>query len=126
VSWTTLLFAGLGGGGLAGIVTSLIAGLMSRPKVKADAMAILTDSAIKQVNELQERTAEAEREATGARNELTQARQQVRLLTAEIDVVLTALRTCWAEILSPTADLDELRAMVRAQRSSGTTNGHRF
>jgi chromosome segregation ATPase len=112
--WWQLLAAGLGGGGLAGILGSLLTGLWQRPKVRADAVAMLTDSALKQVNELQERTAEAEREATAARNDLAQARQQIRLLTTEIDAALTTMRLWRAAILAPSAELEFLREMVRA------------
>lgn len=116
MTWVQLLAASLGGGGLAGIGGSLLTGLLTRPKVKADAVALLTDSAIKQVNELQERTSAAEREADAAR-------QQMRLLTVEIDTALATLRNWRAAILHPTADLDQLRAMVRTDPGSRTVNG---
>lgn len=108
MSWVQVLVAGGGVGGIAGLLGSLLAGLMQRPKVRADAVALLTDSALKQVNELQERTAEAEQAARDAR-------QQVRLLTAEIDSALATLRSWRSAILSPAADLDRLREMVRAE-----------
>ncbi len=116
-----LLSAAVGGGGLAGVVGTLITGMMGRPKTRADAVALLTDSALKQVNELQERTAEAEREALAARNDLAQARQQMRELMGEIDAAVATLRTWRAAILAPRADLDQLRAMVRDP--GGTVNG---
>ena len=116
-----LLAAAVGGGGLAGVVGTLITGVMGRPKTRADAVALLTDSALKQVNELQERTAEAEREALAARNDLAQARQQMRELMGEIDAAVATLRTWRAAILAPRADLDQLRAMVRDP--GGTING---
>jgi len=116
-----LLAAAVGGGGLAGVVGTLITGVMGRPKTRADAVALLTDSALKQVNELQERTAEAEREALAARNDLAQARQQMRELMGEIDAAVATLRTWRAAILAPRADLDQLRAMVRDP--GGAVNG---
>ena len=125
MNWTVIA-AVIGSGGVAGILGSLLTGLLQRPKVKADAVALLTDSAIKQVNELQERTAEAEREATAARNDLAKARQQMRELTAEIDAALNTLRSWRSAILSPAADLERLRAMVRAEPGTSTTNGHRL
>jgi len=115
--WWQFLAAGIGGGGLAGVATALVAGLLQRPKVRADAVAMLTESALKQVNELQERTAEAEREATAARNDLTQARQQIRLLTNEIDAALTTMRTWRSAILADPGTPERLKQMVSA-------NGH--
>lgn len=116
-----LLAAAVGGGGLAGVVTTLISGVLNRPKTRADAVALLTDSALKQVNELQERTAEAEKEALAARNELAQARQQMRELTGEIDAAVATLRSWRAAILNPAVELDQLRLMVRDP--GGTING---
>ena len=116
-----LLAAAVGGGGLAGVVTTLIGGMLARPKTRADAVALLTDSALKQVNELQERTAEAEREALAARNDIAQARKQMRELTGEIDAAVATLRTWRSAILAPSADLDQLRLMVRDP--GGTING---
>lgn len=102
-----LVLASVGGGGLAGVVGTLVTGAMNRPKVRADVVSLLTDSALKQVNELQERTAEAEREAAAAR-------QQIRALSGEVDALLARLRTWRAAILSPTAELPALRQMVLA------------
>ncbi|WP_229401904.1 hypothetical protein [Micromonospora okii] len=119
-----LLAAAVGGGGLAGVVGTLITGVMGRPKTRADAVALLTDSALKQVNELQERTAEAEREALAARNEAAETRRQMRELTGEIDAAVATLRSWRAAILSPTAELDRLRTMVLAD-PGGTINGRR-
>lgn len=119
-----LLGAAVGGGGLAGVVTTLIAGVLARPKTRADAVAMLTDSALKQVNELQERTAEAEREALAARNDLALARKQMRELTGEIDAAVATLRSWRSAILAPGVDLEQLRAMVRDP--GGTINGRRL
>ncbi|RKN38441.1 hypothetical protein [Micromonospora endolithica] len=116
-----LLAAAVGGGGLAGVVTTLIAGILNRPKTRADAVSLLTDSALQQVNELQERTAEAEREAKAARDELAQTRRQMRELTGEIDAAVATLRSWRAAILTPGVDLEQLRAMVRDP--GGTVNG---
>ncbi|MFI2664896.1 hypothetical protein [Micromonospora carbonacea] len=119
-----LLAAAVGGGGLASVVGTLITGAMGRPKTRADAVALLTDSALKQVNELQERTAEAEREAMAARAEAAETRRQMRELSGEIDAAVATLRSWRAAILAPRADLDQLRAMVRDP--GGTVNGRRL
>ncbi|NBE80299.1 hypothetical protein [Micromonospora rubida] len=109
-----LLAAAVGGGGLAGVVGTLITGVMGRPKTRADAVALLTDSALKQVNELQERTAEAEREALAAR-------QQMRELTGEIDAAVATLRTWRSAILSTPGVPESLLVMVR--NPGGAING---
>ncbi|WP_371409724.1 hypothetical protein OG423_14055 [Micromonospora zamorensis] len=120
-----VLAACAGGGGLAGVIGTLITGMLTRPKTRADAVALLTDSAIQQVNELQERTAEAEREAKAARDELRQTRdemrEKMRELTGEIDAAVATLRTWRSAILSPGIEIEHLRAMVRDP--GGTING---
>ncbi|MFI6238329.1 hypothetical protein ACIBEF_00455 [Micromonospora sp. NPDC050795] len=118
--WALVLTC-VSGGGVAGIITTLVGGLFNRPKTRADAVALLTDSALKQVNELQERTSEAEREALAARNELAKARQQMRELAGEIDAAVATLRTWRSAILTPGIELEQLRAMVRDP--GGTING---
>ncbi|MEU4594381.1 hypothetical protein [Micromonospora aurantiaca (nom. illeg.)] len=123
--WQVLATA-VGGGGLMGVVTTIVAGVLARPKTRADAVALLTDSALKQVNELQERTAEAEREAVAARAEAAQARQQMRELSGEIDAAVATLRSWRAAILAPVGldaevRLEQLRVMVRDP--GGTING---
>ena len=116
-----VLAACAGGGGLAGVIGTLITGMLTRPKTRADAVSLLTDSAIKQVNELQERTAEAEREALAARNELAAARQQMRVLTGEIDAAVMTLRSWRSAILSTPGVPEPLLLMVRDP--GGTVNG---
>ncbi|MEU4399792.1 hypothetical protein [Micromonospora orduensis] len=116
-----LLAAAVGGGGLAGVIGTLITGVLARPKTRADAVALLTDSALKQVNELQERTAEAEREALAARNELAAARQQMRVLSGEIDAAVMTLRSWRSTILSTPGVPEPLLLMVRDP--GGTING---
>jgi hypothetical protein len=112
-AWQTLA-AVLGGGGVAGLLGSLLTGLLNRPKVRAEAVSLLTDAALKQVNELQERTAEAEQAATAARREAAEASRQMRALTVEVDAAVATLRNWRAAVLSPAATLDGLRAMVAA------------
>ncbi|HEU4422075.1 MAG TPA: hypothetical protein VFR67_05985 [Pilimelia sp.] len=122
MNWFELLLSTGVVGGVAGLLGSLIGGLLQRPKVKADAVKAkadavdaLTNAALKQVDELQERTRDAEQAAKDAR-------QQVRLLSVEIDRALATLRTWRAAILSPAADLERLREMVRAE-TGPATNG---
>lgn len=115
--WQTLASVIVAGGG-AGLLGSLISGVLQRPKVRADAVSLLTDAALRQVNELQERTAQAEQEATAARNEAAAARRQVHLLTAEIDECMRKLRQWRAAIFAPDATVPGLRAMIGTE--SGT------
>ncbi|MFG3639073.1 hypothetical protein ACGF3C_02215 [Micromonospora sp. NPDC047762] len=120
-----LVLACVGGGGLAGVITTLITGMFNRPRNRADAVATLTDSALKQVNELQERTAEAEREALAARNELRQTRQEMREkmreLNGEIEAAVMTLRSWRSAILSTPGVPEPLLLMVRDP--GGTVNG---
>ncbi|MFE9192069.1 hypothetical protein ACFYL6_20935 [Micromonospora sp. NPDC007208] len=125
MSGWALVLTCVSGGGVAGIITTLVGGLFNRPKTRADAVARLTDSAIQQVNELQERTAEAEREAKAARDELRQAREEtrekMRELNGEIDAAVATLRSWRSAILTPGIEIEQLRAMVRDP--GGTVNG---
>ncbi len=106
------ILSAVAGGGLSGAGTALAAAVMQRPKVRADALAVLTDAAVKQVNELQEEVAAARRETAAARLETEAARAQVRLLTAEVDDCMRTLRAWRAAIFSPAATVEGLRAMV--------------
>jgi chromosome segregation ATPase len=114
VDWVALLGAALGAGGLSGVVTAWLA----RPKTKADAAAVLTDAALRQVNELQEQVATAHAEAREARAEAEAARRQVRLLTAEVDQCMQTLRAWRAAIFAPDATVAGLRAMVGPEPGS--------
>lgn len=113
-TWIALIAAVVGGGGIAGFGGSLIAGLTQRPRVKADAVKLLTDAAVQQVNEMQE-------EVASARAEVAEARKHVRLLTVEVDACMAKLRTWRAAILSPMVTREDLRAMVG---SDPAQNGH--
>jgi ammonia channel protein AmtB len=106
-SWWLLAGAILGTGGIAGVVGSLLTGLVNRPKVRADAVKLLTDAAVQQVNEMQEETARM-------RAEVLEARGHVRLLTAEVDACMAKLRTWRAAILSPAVTREDLHTMVSA------------
>jgi hypothetical protein len=121
-SWWQLALAGLGGGGLAGIATSIIAGLWQRPKVKADVMSILTDAALKQVNELQERAERAEERLSEAERAADETRRKLRLASNELDDLLATVRSWRSAILAPSADLERLREMVRTDPMA-PTNG---
>jgi hypothetical protein len=114
VSWLQLLAAVLGGGGLAGIGTSLLTGWLNRPKTRADAVKLLTEAAVQQVNEMQE-------EVASARAELAEARKHVRLLTTEVDACMAKLRGWRSAILSPAVSREELRVMVGSESGRNGT-----
>lgn len=104
-TWLPVVAAAIGAGGVSGVVGSLATGLFARPKTKADAVSVLTDAALKQVNELQERTTQAEAAADSATTKM-------RALSQEVDMCTAKLRYWRAAILSPTATLPALREMV--------------
>jgi hypothetical protein len=105
-AWQTVA-AILGGGGVAGFLGSLLTGILNRPKTRAEAVSVLTDAALRQVNELQERTSAAESAADSAT-------EKIRALSREVDSCTARLRYWRAAILSPDADLSALREMVRS------------
>lgn len=121
MNWMLILGTIIGAGGISGIASSLLTGLVQRPKLRADVVSQLTDAALRQVNELQERTAEAEREATAARIEVAETRRQVRLLSAEVEACMARLRAWRLAILDPGATVERLRVMVSA--ADHTSNG---
>lgn len=121
-TWLPVVVAAIGAGGVSGVVGSLATGLFARPKTKADAVSVLTDAALKQVNELQEQTAEARKDSAAARLEADVALGKLRQITIELDLCLGRLRLWRAAILSPSASLPALREMV-SDVGSGGTNG---
>lgn len=112
-AWQTVA-AILGGGGVAGFLGSLLTGLLNRPKTRAEAVSVLTDAALRQVNELQERTTAAEAAADAAT-------EKIRVLSREVDACTARLRHWRAAILDPSATLPALREMVRTDPAA---NGH--
>jgi hypothetical protein len=119
-TWLPVIAAAIGAGGVSGIVGSLMAGLFARPKTKADAVSVLTDAALKQVNELQEQTAEARKEAAAARTDADAALGRLRQITIELDLCWGRLRLWQAAILSPNATLPGLREMVTDSGQNGS------
>lgn len=117
-TWAAILSAA-GAGALTGVGGAVVTGILQRPKARADAVGVLTDAALKQVNELQERTAQAEHEATAARNEAAAARHQVHLLTVEVDKCMRILRAWRAAILAPDATVQSLRELVGRESLNG-------
>lgn len=102
----------LGAGGISGFLGSLLSGLFSRPSVRADAVVKLTESAVRQVDELQERTAAAEQRATAAEQAADQARMKVRILSDEVDGLISRMRLWRMEILSDPTASERLKHLV--------------
>lgn len=122
MNWWQTLATVLGGAGFTGFLTSLLTGLMQRPKVRADTALALTDAAKRIVDELQEEVSAARQETAAARAETAEARRHVRMLTAEVDACMRTMRAWRAAIFSPAATVDGLRAMVGTESgSNGTT-----
>lgn len=81
-------------GGLAGAATFASA-LLNRTKIRAEAMATITDAAVREINELQEAASAARREAREARSEAAEARAEVakgRQETAEARAEASEMR----------------------------------
>lgn len=115
MNWWQTIAAVLGGGGIAGFLGSLLNGILQRPKVKADAVSVLTEAALRQVNELQERTAQAEAAAD-------MATAKIRTLSDELDRLSNRLRKLTAAIFEPDATIPKLRAMVGSEPGSNGTS----
>lgn len=119
VTVASLLF---GGGGLA----VLVGAFTGRRGRKAEVADRLSDSSLKWVQEFQEETgrarqeaAEARRETSEARREMAEVRREIAAARAEAEVLAQDLRNLRGAIMSPTATLERLRAMV----GGGTANG---
>lgn len=120
VTIASVLFAG---GGLA----ALIQAFTGRRTRKAEVADRLSDSSLKWVQEFQEEASRARQEAADARRETSEARREMADLRREVAVVRTEaeglaqdLRNVRGAIMSPTATIERLRAMVDG---GGSTNG---
>lgn len=119
ITVASLLF---GGGGLA-VLVNAVTGRRSR---KAEVADRLSDASLKWVQEFQEETLHQRQEATEARREAAEARRevaQVRLELAnvrrEAEALASDLRNMRGAIMSPTATLERLRAMVGGENFNG-------
>ena len=101
----SLLF---GGGGLA-VLVNAITGRKSR---KAEVADRLSDSSLKWVQEFQEETGRARLEAAEARREVAEVRRELGDVRREAEALARDLRNLRGAIMSPTATLERLRAMV--------------
>lgn len=128
-SWLTALVAIasvlFGGGGLAIIVKTGIEAFVGRRQRGAEVADRLSDSSLKWVQEFQEEAARARLEATEARREtadmrreMAEVRRELGDVRREAETLAQDLRNLHGAIMSPTATLERLRAMV-----GGTSNG---
>lgn len=119
VTIASLLF---GGGGLAVLVNAFT----GRKGRRAEVADRLSDSSLKWVQEFQEETqhqrteaAEARREAAEARREVAQVRLELANVRREAEALAIDLRNLRGAIMSPTATLERLRAMVGGESFNG-------
>lgn len=120
VTVASLLF---GSGGLAVLVQAFT----GRKNRKAEVADRLSDSSLKWVEQFQEETASARAEAAEARRETSEARREMAEIRRELaecrheaEALARDLRNLRGAIMSPTATLDRLRAMVGG---GSTANG---
>ena len=120
-AWTTVLVsvisAVLGSGALA-VFINAVAG--KRPR-QAEVTERLSDSSLRWVEQFQEETAAARREATDARREVTEMRRELAALRDDAEKLGRELRSIRSLILSPAATLEQLRAAVAGP--GGAANG---
>lgn len=105
--------------GVAGLGGSLIGGWLNRPKTRADAVKLLTDAAVQQVNEMQEETARMRSEAVEARTEAADARRETREARAEVREIrreLTEVRNAFEELV------DYTRQIIRRIHDPGVSH----
>ncbi len=125
-NWLTalasLISAFLVGGGLAVLVNAVT----GRRQRKAEVADRLSDSSLKWVQEFQEEAqrarleaSEARRETSDMRREMAEVRRELGDVRREAETLAQDLRNVHGAIMSPTATLERLRAMV----GGGNLNG---
>ena len=112
VAVCSLLF---GGGGLA-VLVNAVTGRRSR---KAEVADRLSDSTLKWVQEFQEETQSARLEAAEARREVGEVRRELGEVRREAEALARDLRNLRGAIMSPSATLERLRAMVGGETFNG-------
>lgn len=112
VTVASLLF---GGGGLA-VLVNAFTGRRGRRAEVADR---LSDSSLKWVEQFQEETRNAWKELADARREVADLRRELAVCQHEAEGLARDLRDVRGAILSPTATLDRLRAMVGGESTNG-------
>src|SRR5260370_1276547 len=119
VTVASLLF---GGGGLAVLVNAFT----GRKNRKAEVADRLSDSSLKWVEQFQEEASRARREApeargepAEARRELADMRREMATVRSEAEKLADEMRNVRGAIMSPSATLERLRAMV----GGGELNG---
>lgn len=130
----TLLMTLLGGGGIASIVEAV----KNRKKNRADTTAVLSDSAVKMVESIQEALNEAQADAKEAREEARKARQeshesrmaarhegdelwhQMHLMRREMEVMVYRFRRLTGAILDDNVSREELKLMAQSPDMGGT------
>lgn len=97
-----------GGGGLVAIINAVT----GRRQRRVDVVDRLSDSTLKWVEQFQE-------EASAARNEAHEARQELRNVRTEAEALARDLRDLRMAIMSPNASISTLREMVGGPGRNG-------
>jgi chromosome segregation ATPase len=98
----------MGGGGLA-VLVNAFTGHRTR---KAEVADRLSDSSLKWVEQFQEEAQRARLEAAEARREVAEVRRELAECLHQAEALAQDLRNLRGAIMSPTATLERLRAMV--------------
>ena len=130
-NWLLLSSAIIGGGGVSGFVGSLVAPLVRRPVVRAEATERLTAASVSLVEQLQEEVKAARTEAHTARmeareagQEASAARRTVRAMSGEMDELTSRLHRLIGWIHEPTMSLERLRVLVPGPPSANNSGQH--
>lgn len=118
-AWLTALVTAatllLGGGGLA-VLVNAVTGRRIR---KAEVADRLSDSSLKWVQEFQEEAGRARLEASEARREVAEVRRELADVRREAEALAIDMRNLRGAIMSPTATIERLRAMVGGEFPNG-------
>ena len=110
-----VLSALLGGGAVVAVINAVA----NRRKVRVEVADRLSDSSLKWVQEFQEEAQRARLEASEARREVAEVRRELGDVRREAEALARDLRNLRGAIMSPTATLERLRAMVGGDSTNG-------
>jgi chromosome segregation ATPase len=115
-NWLTALVAIasilFGGGGLAVLVKTVVDAIVGRRQRGAEVADRLSDSTLKWVEQFQEETRAAWQELAHARQEIAGLRLELAECQRGAERLARDLRDIHGAIMSPTATIERLRAMV--------------
>lgn len=125
-SLLTLIAAAVSAALTGGAAVAMINAIAGRRSQKAEVAERLSDGALKWVQEFQEETASARREASEARQETASARREaaearqeladmrreMQVVRAEAEALAAHLHSIRSAILAPAATIEQLRLLV--------------